>query len=144
MCMAYLGRPDYCFRFREAAAAVVIGEHELCFVHNRAEGEAQLAADDLRVQRELFRLTAKPADADAAPDAVPEEFHAAKVHFIAGSRGGSSAVEGHQADIPVHRGRGRSIAAWTVVQFTTTAWPKALHLVLHYIYCSVDGVARQK
>ena len=89
MRMAYLSRPDYGSRFRRGVGKAV--KRILC-VDNRAEGEAQLAADDLRVQCELLRVAARLADADAAPDAIPEEFYGAKMDVVTGGRGGSHAA----------------------------------------------------
>ena len=120
--MAYLSGPSCCF-----GRVVVVGAREISAVHDRAEGEAQLAANDLRVQRELFSCTSA---ADEAPDAVSEQFDDAKVHIVTGGRSCSGAAKRHQADVPVHGRRGRFIAACTVAQLTRLNLPRCRMVML--------------
>ena len=67
-------------------------------VHDAAEGEAELAADDRGIDCP-GDLRAEAGDADAAPLAVVEELDAAEVDVVARLRGGVDAAEGHEADV---------------------------------------------
>ena len=97
----YLGSPDCEWRVRVVRCGVIINTTHFVSVHQSAKGETQLPAHDLSVQCELGSTPGKRACADASPDALPEELHAAKVDIVAHCRGHSGAGQRHKAQIPL-------------------------------------------
>ena len=100
---AHLGGPHQCLvanltHIVIPVVCVVVRGERLFDVKKPAEREAQLSADDVRVQREvIWRVAA----ADTAPEAIVEDLNASKVYGVTGSGGRRGSVEWHKADIPL-------------------------------------------
>ena len=111
----YPGSPDdhWSVRVVRAGVRVIVNTPEFASFHRCAKGKTQLRAHDMRVQCKLFRVVANPIRADAAPSALSEDLHSAKVDAVAGSSRHNGGVERHEAHVPLCRWSGRCLTAYT-------------------------------